>query len=92
MDQLHGTHDNGRAAKAPAQTRDLTEQQAAQSNDVKNTTRANGRQGVGGTQGSAVFEVTAGNRNSQSRGRCCHGEREGDNEGDGLRTPRQRRR
>ena len=30
MDQLHRAHDNGRAANAPAQTRNLTEHRAAQ--------------------------------------------------------------
>ena len=30
MDQLHGAHDNGRAANAPAQTSDLTEHRASQ--------------------------------------------------------------
>jgi hypothetical protein len=56
MDQLHGAHDNGRAANAPAQTRDLTEHRAAQINDRKNTTEAINGQGARGTQGPAVFE------------------------------------
>ena len=42
MDQLHGAHDNGRAANAPVQTRNLTEHRAAQIHDVKNTTDAVG--------------------------------------------------
>ena len=35
MDQLHGAHDNGRPANAPAQTRNIAEHRAAQINDVK---------------------------------------------------------
>ena len=45
MDQLHWAHDNGRAANAPAQTRNLTEHRAAQISYVKNTTDAVGEQG-----------------------------------------------
>lgn len=52
MDQLHGAHDNDRAANSPAQSRDLTEDQAAQINDVKNTTHADDGQGTRGTQGA----------------------------------------
>lgn len=52
MDQLHGAHDNDRAANSPAQARDITEDQAAQINDEKNTTHADGGQGTSDTQGA----------------------------------------
>jgi hypothetical protein len=45
MDQLRGAHDNGRAANAPAQTRNLTEHRAARINYAQNTIEAVGGQG-----------------------------------------------
>src|SRR5216683_2429915 len=59
MDQLHRAHDNGRAANAPAQTRNLTEHRAAQINDRKNTTDASGEQGPEARTGESRAAVVA---------------------------------
>jgi hypothetical protein len=56
MDQLHGAHDNGRAANAPAQTRDFTEHRTAQINHRKNTAGAVGDKGQGNV-GPTAFET-----------------------------------
>jgi len=83
MDQLHGAHGNDHAANAPAQTEDLTEHHAAQFNEMKNTTDANGGQGARDPQAPMV---TTGPSAMLPR------TREGDKEGDSLRTLRRRRR
>lgn len=66
MDQLHGTHDNGRAANAPVQTRNHTEHRTAQiaTTYVKNRTLLSGNKGQGNT-GQVVFERILGSQNNQ---------------------------
>ena len=92
MDQLHRAHDNGRAANAPAQTRDLTEHRAAQFNDRKNMNNAIGEQEAREYTGTGGIRGESGSRSNQVRVCCCRRAREGDREGDSFRVLKQKRR